>query len=480
LIKLFNTLGRSLEEFRPIIPGEVKMYTCGPTVWNYPHIGNYRTFVFEDFLKRYLEYRGYHVTQVMNLTDVDDRIIKICKEQNLDNVRSFTKQYEDAFFDDLKFLNFRPADSYPRATDHVPDMVKIIEKLLQNGNAYKAEDGSIYYRIASFPEYGKLSGLVLSELKPGARVRVDDYNKDSAQDFALWKAWDEQDGRIFWNTSLGKGRPGWHIECSAMSMKYLGEHFDIHTGGVDNIFPHHENEIAQSEAYTGRKFANYWLHADWLLINDQKMAKRLGNFITVKQLRDDGVSGSALRLLFLSSHYRTQQNFTEQSLAQATASVRRLNEFVERLRSMLDAETSTKSDHPTMEKVKVLIQKARDNFTAELDNDLDTPQALATVYELVTEGNKILDARSVDQATVNLFLDFMMADFNSVFGVIEERRAQTDLPSEARALLDQREKARKEKNWKETDALRAELLKLGVRVEDTPHGQKWKLESKPA
>ena len=288
--------------------GEVKMYTCGPTVWNYAHIGNYRTFLFEDLLKRFLKYRGFNVIHVMNITDVDDRIIKVCNEQGVD-LKDFTEKYAKAFFEDLDFLRVDRADFYPRATDYISEMVSIIEGLVRKGIAYRGEDGSVYYSISKFSRYGELSGIKTSELKVGARVRVDDYGKDSAEDFALWKSWDQTDGKIFWDTSLGRGRPGWHIECSAMSMKLLGERFDIHTGGVDNIFPHHENEIAQSEGFTGKRFVNYWLHSEHLLINEAKMAKRLGNFITVRDIREKGIDGETLRYFLLSGQVQIPTEF---------------------------------------------------------------------------------------------------------------------------------------------------------------------------
>jgi cysteinyl-tRNA synthetase len=472
VIRFFNTLGRSLEEFQPISPGVVKMYTCGPTLWNYPHIGNYRTFVFEDFLRRFLEYRGYAVEQIMNLTDVDDRIIKIAREQDLADFRQFTEKFASEFFDDLQFLNVEQAHRYPRASDHIPEMTAIIARLIETGHAYRGDDGSIYFKISTFPSYGKLSGLVLSELKAGARVKVDDYGKESAQDFALWKAWDPDDGRIFWETTLGKGRPGWHIECSAMSMKYLGEHFDIHTGGVDNIFPHHENEIAQSESYTGKKFVNYWLHSEFLLINNEKMAKRIGNVITIKDLRDSGASGAALRLLFLSAHYRAQQNFTEQSLAQASASLDRLNEFTSRLRSLTTSPTSQAAE---IDKIRKILENTRAEYVGALENDLDTPSAIATIFELATKMNTLLDSRTCDQSGASLVLDFMLNDFDRVFGVLDRERAALDLPEQARELLSRREEARRLRKWEEADALREELLTFGVKVEDTPQGQKWKL-----
>ncbi len=472
MIRLFNTLGRELQEFSPLNPGEVKMYTCGPTVWNFPHIGNYRTFLFEDLLRRFLKYRGYKVTQVMNLTDIDDRIIKVCKEQNVDRIE-ITKKYANAFFEDLIFLRVEPAEFYPYATENIAEMVKIISSLLKQGYAYKADDGSIYYSISKFNGYGRLSGLKISELKPGARVRQDDYDKTSAEDFALWKSWDENDGNIFWETELGKGRPGWHIECSAMSMKYLGEEFDIHTGGVDNIFPHHENEIAQSEAYTGKKFARFWLHSAHLLINDQKMAKRLGNFITVPQLRDQGVDGPSLRFLLLTGRYREQLNFTEHSLKQASASVERINEFASRVGQAIK---SAKILEGNLE-VGHLVSKTREDYIAALDNDLDTPSALAVVFHFVTQANKFLD-KGISKADAELIRGFLLQDFDSIFAIVGVSEEISSLPSEVRSWLEERENARMSRDWKLADALRIKLLESGIEVQDTNEGQKWRRKTK--
>lgn len=462
-------MGRELQEFHSITSGEVRMYTCGPTVWNYPHIGNYRTFVFEDLLRRFLKYRGYKVTQVMNLTDVDDRIIKICKEQNKD-LYEFTGKFASSFFEDIDYLRFERAEFYPRATDHVPDMVKIIKGLVAGGYAYKSEDHSIYYKISRFPAYGKLSGLKVSQLKAGARVRQDDYDKDSAEDFALWKAWDEGDGNVFWDSELGKGRPGWHIECSAMSMRYLGEEFDIHTGGVDNIFPHHENEIAQSETYTGKKFARYWLHSEHLLINDEKMAKRLGNFITVGELRKRGIDGAALRFLLLAAHYRTQLNFTEKALEQAAAAVRRVNEFAAKLEDVVHSDKKLKEGS----RVEQTVSKTRAAYAEALDNDLDTPKALAVIFEFITQGNKFLDegASKLDAEAMRRFL---LDDFDSIFAVVDlPSGEESSLPMEVRSWLEEREVARKSKDWKRADALRVKLLESGIEVQDTTLGQKWR------
>ena len=471
-------MGRRLEEFKPITEGEVKMYTCGPTVWNYPHIGNYRTFLFEDLLRRFLEYRGFKVSQVMNLTDVDDRIIKICRENNYD-IYDFTEKYAKSFFEDLQFLNIERAEHYPRATQHVPEMVRIIQGLLASGVAYKGEDGSIYYRISRFPNYGSLSGLKIEELKPGARISQDDYTKDSAQDFALWKAWDESDGKVFWETSLGKGRPGWHIECSAMSMRYLGEEFDIHTGGVDNIFPHHENEIAQSEAFTGKRFARYWLHSEHLLVNDVKMAKRLGNFITIKELRDRGIDGRTLRLALLSGHYRAQLNFTEKSLEQAASTLKRIDEFMFRLDSGLASSPATETvSHASAldTRAEELSESARARFLAAMDEDLDTPTALAVVYEFISQANRLLDQGLVGRRGLKSLEEFMLKDFDRVFGVVKAVPLPSELllPEEDALMLKQREDARARKDWKLSDELRTKLSGHGIEVQDTPSGQKWR------
>jgi len=449
------------------------MYTCGPTIWNYPHIGNYRTFLFEDLLRRFLKYKGYKVTHVMNLTDVDDRIIKTVNE-NHEDLFQFTEKYAKSFFDDLDFLCMERAEFYPRATQHIPEMERIIEKLLATGFAYRGEDGSIYYRLSRFPSYGKLSGLELTELKSGARVRQDDYTKDSAQDFALWKAWDESDGKIFWeSSSLGKGRPGWHIECSAMSMKYLGEEFDIHTGGVDNIFPHHENEIAQSEAYTSKKFVRYWLHSEHLLINDEKMSKRLGNFVTITQLRDRGIEGTSIRFAMLSGHYRAQLNFTDNSLEQAASSVRRIREFNDRL---IDALNSiTQADGQEDDQARSLLQETRQKYDEALSHDLDTPQALAHVFDFVSAGNRLLDRQTIGKKGVQTLLDFLTQDFEPIFAVLPNvRESEGALPANVKETLDQREVARAAKNWKLADELRVKLLEEGFEVQDTPTGQKWR------
>ena len=326
-LRFFNTLTRAKEDFYTVHPGEVGMYTCGPTVYDYAHIGNFRAYVFGDILHRYLIYKGYQVTYVMNLTDVDDKTIAGSQKERI-TLAEYTRRYKDAFFEDIRDLNIIPADIYPEATTHIKDMTDLVKTLLAKDKAYKNE-GSTYYRIESFPQYGKLSRMEMSGLKAGARVASDEYEKEQVADFALWKGWEQKDGPIFWETGVGKGRPGWHIECSAMSMKYLGKHFDIHTGGVDLIFPHHENEIAQSEAATDEKFVNFWLHNEHLMVEGRKMAKSFGNYYTLRDLLNKGYHPIAIRYLLLATHYRQQLNFTFDGLEAAKNALQRLYDFVE-------------------------------------------------------------------------------------------------------------------------------------------------------
>ncbi len=335
-LKLYNTETRQKEEIIPLDGRTIRMYTCGPTVYNFAHIGNFRTYIFEDLLRRTLKFFGYAVTQAMNLTDVDDKTIKGALEQKI-SLNAFTQIYKDAFFEDLKTLNIQPVEHYPAATDFIPEMIVIIEKLLQQGIAYRGQDNSIYFSIDKFPSYGRLSHLHIDELKAGASERVahDEYEKENVCDFVLWKAYDaERDGPIFWESSLGRGRPGWHIECSAMAMKLLGESIDIHVGGVDNIFPHHENEIAQSEAFSGRHFVNHWLHSEHLLVDHKKMSKSLGNFYTLRDLLKRGYTGAQVRYMLLQSHYRTQLNFTFEGLDAAASTLQRFSDFILRLQAI--------------------------------------------------------------------------------------------------------------------------------------------------
>ncbi|MGD0405428.1 MAG: cysteine--tRNA ligase [Candidatus Bathyarchaeia archaeon] len=465
-ICFFNTLTRKKEIFKPLEAGKVKMYTCGPTVYDFAHIGNFRAFLFEDLLKRWLVSRGFKVTHVMNLTDVDDKTIKGSQKQQVP-LKQFTDFYVKAFFEDIKALNIQPADVYPKATDHIPEMVALIKTLMAKGYAYRGEDGSIYYAISKFPDYGKLSKIKTAELKAGARVSQDEYAKEEAQDFALWKAWTPEDGDVYWETELGKGRPGWHIECSAMSMKYLGETFDIHCGGVDNIFPHHENEIAQSEAATDKKFVNYWLHNEHLLVEGKKMAKRFGNFYTLRDLLAKGYDPIAIRYLLLSTHYRQQFNFTFEGLEAAKAAVDRLRNFVRRLH-----DTDGKDSKG---KVAVLNAKLEACFGGSMDDDLDIGTALASLFDFVREVNNLLDANRVSKAEAAEVGGLIM-QIDAVLGAIGEVKMQEALPVEIDALVQKREEARKAKNWKEADAIRTQLKAMGIVLEDTAQGVRWHKE----
>jgi cysteinyl-tRNA synthetase len=467
-IRFFNTLTRRKEKFTPIEKGKVRMYTCGPTVYDYAHIGNFRAFLFEDLLKRWLEYRGYKVTHVMNLTDVDDKTIKGSQKQKTP-LEKYTEYYTNAFFQDINALNIKPANHYPKATNHIPEMVALVKTLIQKGYAYKSQDGSIYYAINKFKNYGKLSHIKLAELKTGTRVKTDEYTKEEAQDFALWKTWTPEDGDVFWETELGKGRPGWHIECSAMSMRYLGETFDIHCGGIDNMFPHHENEIAQSEASTGKKFVNYWLHNEHLLVEGRKMAKKFGNFYTLRDLLQRGYDPIVIRYLLLSTHYRAQFNFTFDALDAAHAAVERLRNFVRRLQDA-DGEGSGG-------KVADLLHEVQVGFGEAMDDDLNVSVALAVLFNFVHEVNALLDAGVVSRSEADE-VGALMKRFDSVLGVIGEVEEEEVLSKEAEELIAKREEARKAKDWATADALRVRLSELGVIVEDTAQGVRWRLVKK--
>ena len=465
-IRLFNTLTRQKEAFKPIDEGKVRMYTCGPTVYDYAHIGNFRAFVFEDLLKRWLNYRGLKVTHVMNLTDVDDKTIRGSQKQQLP-LRQFTDFYAKAFFEDVAALNIERADYYPRATEHIAEMVALINRLTAKGFAYRGEDGSIYYAISKFKDYGKLSKIKVDELKAGARVKVDEYAKEEAQDFALWKAWTQEDGDVFWETELGKGRPGWHIECSAMSMRYLGETFDVHCGGVDNMFPHHENEIAQSEAATDKKFVNYWLHNEHLLVEGKRMAKRYGNFYTLRDLLGKGYDPVAIRYLLLSTHYRQQFNFTFEGLEAAKGAVERLRNFMHRLH---DA-----NGRGSGEEIAELMRKVQVGFGEAMDDDLNVSVALAVLFDFVRDVNNLLDADAVSRDEAEQIY-VLAAGFDSVLGVIGKVESEVALPEEAEVLVRRREEARKSKDWKAADAIRQQLKAMGIVIEDTAQGVRWKVE----
>ncbi len=459
MLRFYNTLTKRKEEFKPIREGLAGLYTCGPTVYDLAHIGNFRAYVFEDLLHRYLEYRGFRVIRVMNITDVDDKTIKGSQKEGI-SLREFTDRYIAAFLEDMKKLRLKKPDYMPRATEHIPEMVSLIKKLLEKGYAYR-KDGSIYFSISKFPSYGKLSGIDLSEIKPGARVDVDEYEKEDVKDFALWK--EEKEG-VLWDTEIGRGRPGWHIECSAMSMKYLGESFDIHTGGVDNIFPHHENEIAQSEAATGKKFVNYWLHCAHLLVNNEKMSKSKGNFYTLRDILNKGYNPVAIRYLLLSTHYRDPLNFTERALFQAENTVKNYNGFYQAL-DFCKGERPNKS-------IKDAIEKARQGFTGGLDDDLNISLALSEIFNLMKQVNVSISEGSLsisDASDVKNFLE----EIDSVLAILDDKK-KIELTEEEKQLINEREKARKEKNFNKADEIRQLLKKKGIILEDTPYGTRWK------
>jgi cysteinyl-tRNA synthetase len=461
LLKFYNSMGRKLEVFKPIREGEVRIYTCGPTVWNYAHVGNFRTFAFEDLLKRFLKFKGYRVTHVMNITDVEDKMIKGIKVsgKTLEELASF---YEDAFMEDLDSLGIERADAYPRATEHIGEMVALVKTLKSKGYAYAAPDGSVYFDVSKFRAYGALSGVKLEAARAGSRVSKDHYEeKMEAVDFALWKAWDPDDGEVFWENELGKGRPGWHLECSAMSMKYLGESFDIHAGGMDNKFPHHENEIAQSEAATGKKFVNYWLHSGFLTVKGEDMHKSVGNDVYVRDLFKQGWDSLTIRLFFFSARYRDAIDLTEAALEQARSQRQRLRDFLDRLMSV-QAGPLSKGD---------LAGDLLSDFEAALDDDLNTPEALASIFTFVKRTNALIDAGDLGVDGAASILGALRR-INSVLGVLSfEAEA---LPSDLAALIASRDAARRRHDYTESDRIRDLLLARGVVVEDTPSGTKWK------
>jgi cysteinyl-tRNA synthetase len=474
-IRLHNTLSGKVEPFVPLHPGEVRMYTCGPTVYDYAHIGNYRTFVFQDVLRRFLTLRGFRMHHVMNLTDVDDRIIANAAAAGV-SIRDYTEKFAQAFFDDCKALSIEAPERWIRATDNIDAMVGLIQRLQERTYTY-ASDGSIYYRIAKFPNYGKLSKIDVSGIQAGARVDVDRYEKESARDFALWKA--PKPGEHFWDTPIGRGRPGWHIECSAMSMKYLGETLDIHTGGIDLAFPHHENEIAQSEAATGKQFVRYWLHAEHLLVEGEKMSKSLGNFFTLRDLFAKGYKPSALRFALASVPYRRQLNFTFDGLQQAASAVERLRNFADRL-------TQGKFLAGQQPGMAERIAKAARDFDAGLADDLNTAQALAAAFDLVREANIAIDKMEFRQGDVAAAQEFL-ANFDRVFAVLKD---DDDLKlrelgygggggglsdAEIEKLIADRDAARKRRDFASSDRIRKELADRGIILEDNRDGTvRWK------
>ena len=461
-LRFHNSLTRSKENFVPLDSEEVRMYTCGPTIYNFAHIGNFRAYMFEDLLRRYLIFSGYQLKHIMNLTDVEDKIIKACKESGR-SLKSITQQYADAFFDDLDTLGIQRADAYPAATDHVDEMVQMIKTLTDKGHTYEIE-GSIYFRLSTFPDYGKLSHMDLDQLRDGGSGRVDsdEYDAENARDFVLWKAWTDDDGDVYWETELGKGRPGWHLECSAMSMKYLGDSFDIHCGGVDNIFPHHENEIAQSQCCSGKNFVNYWLHCAHLVVDGKKMSKSLGNFYTLRDLIEKEIDPVAIRWVLIATHYRQPNNFAFDAVEAANQSLHRIRDF----RTRLD---ETKGEGQDLEEQCDQCRKA---FTFAMDDDLNISGAIGAVFDFVREVNKKLDERQLGSTAACAAIE-LLDELDAVTGIF----AAPDEEAVPQAVLDQvqdRQIARRNKDFDASDAIRDALLADGWTIEDTPDGPRVK------
>jgi len=493
MIRFTNTLSGQVERFAPIDPGVVKLYTCGPTVYDFPHIGNWRAYVFEDLLKRFLLFSGYKVTHVMNLTDVDDKTIRGANAKGI-GLEEYTRPFIEAFDRERDILNILPADHYPRATEHIQEMVEIIKILLEKSFAYK-KDGSIYFAITKFPAYGRLSKINLEDLRPGSRGDADEYEKDSVHDFALWKA--PKEGEPVWETEIGPGRPGWHIECSAMSSKYLGRTFDIHCGGVDNIFPHHENEIAQSEAANGVKFVNFWLHCHHLVVDGEKMAKSKGNFYTLSDVLAKGYDPYDVRYLLISTHYRKMLNFTFDELDQAKTARGRLGNFLGALKDVT-------KEGPARPEIPEMIATARNGFVESLEDDLNISEALGSIFDFVTNVNALIaqDAITIEDAhkifefysSLDKVLAIKPSPVRSAVGkIIAHGRVRgratvtKDQPADGDSILEKevlekieaRNKARLEKNYALADAIRKDLLSRGILLEDTKNGVLWKKAELP-
>ncbi len=459
-MQLFNTLGMQLQDFHTAEPKKVRLYTCGPTVHDRAHIGNFRTFLFEDILRRYLEYKGFDVNHIMNITDVDDKTILKARKQGL-SLREYTEIYTQAFFEDRDLLKIVPAHHYPRATDHIPEMIELIQKLLEKGQAYQSND-SVYFRITAFPGYGKLSGIDSSGLIDGYRVDSDDYSKESPKDFVLWKG--KKEGEDYWPSPFGDGRPGWHIECSAMSVKYLGYPLDIHSGGVDNIFPHHENEIAQTECALGEPFSYFWLHSAYLIVEGEKMAKSKGNFYTVRDLVDEGYDPLVLRYMLMSVHYRKQLSFGKETLQQAQGSLSRLRDFLYRLKD----ESFSTGKSP---EVETIANNAIRNFESAMDDDLNISGSLAALFEMIRDVNKLADAGKVLADDVPLIRS-VIRKMDQIFGVASF--PEDSISEEIERWIEKRNEARRRKDFKASDEIRDMLKKRGILLEDTPAGTRWK------
>ena len=462
--RLYNTLTRSVDPFEPADGKTVRMYTCGPTVYNPAHVGNFRTFLFEDLLRRVIELRGWKVLQVMNLTDVDDKIIKRASERGI-TIRDVTEPVTEVFHSDRNFLRIQDAEYYPKATEHLPEMIDLVRALVERGIAYQAEDGSVYYAIDKFKGYGRLSRLDTREIKSGARVAQDDYTKENVQDFALWKAAKPEDEKTgaAWDSPWGRGRPGWHLECSAMAMRYLGTTMDIHCGGVDLVFPHHEDEIAQSEGATGKTFSRFWCHGEFLLTEGSKMAKRVGNVATVNDLREQGVSAAAFRHFVFSTHYRKQLNLSSEALEASIEGVRRVGDFAERLESVGGGTAELASLAETAE------TEARDAFY----DDLNAPEALGALFRFIRAANAELDKHGTDKGALDRARKAFAA-INGVLDIVPDSAEDPEVRKFVEEKLAERRKARGERDFAKADAIRDELVAAGVEIKDGPSGTSWK------
>jgi len=509
VLKFYNTLTRSKDEFVPLHGSEVRIYSCGPTVYDYPHIGNLRAFVFYDLLRRYLKYRGFSVRHVMNITDVDDKTIRNSRKEGM-TLAKFTEKYTKIFFDDLEKMNVEQFEAYPKATEHIKEMVEMVKTLLDKGVAYRGADGSVYFNIRKFPEYGKLSKLDVSGLKSGTRVAQDEYSKEEARDFALWKAWTPDDGDVYWETEIGKGRPGWHIECSVMSGKYLGKTFDIHTGGVDLVFPHHENEIAQSEAANGVQAVRFWLHNEHVMVEGQKMSKSLGNFFTLNDLVKKGHEPRAIRYLLLTTHYRSKLNITDKSLFAAKQAVEKIDNFID----LLKEAKGGKHDAG----IEKLVHKAEKEFAEAMDDDLDTGTGMARIFDFMRDVNKLLDEGKIGKEDADKCLHALQK-FDHVLGVLKKDKGVSkelvekalDMLVELHELLKAkdhesakkleallshmkgkeydpenfgklmdvisgiREALRRKKEFALSDKIRADLKEMGIVLEDKEGGVRWRI-----
>ncbi len=469
-LKLYNTMSSKIELFKPRVKNKVTLYVCGPTVYDYSHIGHGKTYMAFDLITRYLEYKGYNVKYVVNITDIDDKIIKRANESGMDSIE-LAKKFEKLFLDDMHALGIKDADIYPKVSGHIPEIIAIIQTLINKGFAYVV-DGDVYFAVSKVEDYGKLSNQTLDAIKSGARVVVDKRKKNPA-DFALWK--NSKKGEPSWSSPWSKGRPGWHIECSAMSTKYLGQQIDIHGGGRDLIFPHHENELAQSEAYSGKKpFASYWLHTGFLTINGEKMSKSLGNFITIVDLLDKW-DAEVFRLFILSTHYRKPVNFTQKTLEHQKQSLRRIYNTVDNLKLQIQNTQELETVDKLEEELQKQISHTKDAIINAMDDDFKTPKALSEFHNLVKIGNKAIAAK-MSKSTLTKVLNTIM-EIAHVFGLLEKKRKVEALPEEIQMLLKEREMSRNQKNWKKADEIRLKLKSMGIIVEDKPEGTQWRYQN---